>query len=45
VDLVFVQNKRAEITLMQMAPFAISSLAQAAEVRLVQRLAGSSLAA
>jgi hypothetical protein len=45
VDMVFVQNKRAEITLMQMAPFAISALAQAGEERMVQRLAGSSLAA
>jgi len=45
VDMVFVQNKRAEITLMQMAPFAISALAQAGEERMVQRLAGSSLTA
>jgi hypothetical protein len=45
LDIVFVQNKRVEITLMQMAPFAVSALAKAAEVRLVERLSGSSLVA
>jgi hypothetical protein len=45
LDIVFVQNERVEITLMQMAPFAISALAKAAEVRMVERLAGSSLVA
>jgi hypothetical protein len=43
--MVLVQNKRAEITLMQMAPAAISALAQAGEQRMVQRLAASSLSA
>ena len=42
VDMVLVQNKRAEITLMQMAPAAISALAQAGEQRMVQRLAAAS---
>jgi hypothetical protein len=45
VDMVLVQNKRAEITLMEMAPFAISALAQAGEERMVQRLAGAALTA
>jgi hypothetical protein len=45
VDMVLVQNKRAEITLMQLAPAAISAMAKAGEQRLVQRLAGSSLTA
>ena len=45
VDMVLVQNKRAEITLMQMSPFSISALAKAGEERMVQRLAGSTLTA
>jgi hypothetical protein len=45
LDIVFAQNGRVEITLMQMAPFAISALAKAGELRMVQRLAGSSLIA
>ena len=45
VDMVLVLQKRIEITLMQMAPFAISSIAKTGEVRLAQRLAGPSLSA
>jgi len=45
LDIVFAQHHRVEITLMQMAPFAVSALAKAAEVRMVERLAGSSLVA
>jgi hypothetical protein len=45
VDMVLVQSKRAEIMLMEMAPFAISALGKAGEVRMAQRLAGSPLAA
>jgi hypothetical protein len=40
-DIVLVQASRVEITLMQVAPFALSSQAAAAENRLVVRLAGS----
>jgi hypothetical protein len=45
VDLILVQRSRIEISLMQMAPFAISAQAQAGEVRIVQHLAGASLVA
>jgi hypothetical protein len=38
LDMVFVLNDRVEITLMQASPFAISSLAKAAEERLAQQL-------
>jgi len=41
-DIVMVRSDRVEISLMQMAPFVISSQAKDGEVRLVQRLAGSS---
>jgi len=44
-DIVLVQSGRVEITLMQVAPFAVSSLAKTGEERLVQRLAGTALAA
>jgi hypothetical protein len=45
VDLVLVLRSRVEITLMQLAPFVISSQAKSGEVRMVQRLAGASLVA
>ena len=45
VDMVLVLRNRVEITLMQMAPFVISSQAKAGEVRMVQHLAGGSLVA
>jgi hypothetical protein len=45
VDMLLVLRSRIEITLMQMAPFAISSLAKTGELRLLERLAGSSLSA
>ena len=45
VDMVLALRSRVEITLMQMAPFAVSSLAKTGEVRLAQRLAGASLSA
>ena len=38
LDMVFVLNDRVEITLMQASPFAISTLAKAAEERLAQQL-------
>jgi hypothetical protein len=40
-----VLRSRVEITLMQLAPFVISSQAKSGEVRMVQRLAGASLVA
>jgi hypothetical protein len=45
LDLVLVLHGRVEITLMQLAPHVISGAAKAGEERLVQRLAGASLAA
>lgn len=45
IDVVLVLHGRVEITLMQLAPHAISVAAKAGEERLVQRLAGASLAA
>jgi len=45
LDVVLVQHDRVEITLMQMAPSSISSLAKAGELRMAQRLAGPSLSA
>jgi hypothetical protein len=45
IDVVLVLHGRVEITLMQLAPHAISTAAKAGEERLVQRLAGASLAA
>ena len=44
-DMVLVRSSRVEITLMQVAPFAVSSLAKTGEARLAQRLAGTTLAA
>jgi hypothetical protein len=44
-DMVLVQSSRVEITVMQVAPFAVSRLAESAEQRLVQRLAGAALVA
>jgi predicted small secreted protein len=44
-DLVFVLHSRAEITLIQMAPFVISSDAKAFEVVMASRLAGAPLVA
>jgi hypothetical protein len=44
-DMVLVLHSRVEITLMQMAPAAISKIALEGEVRLAQRLAGSGLSA
>jgi hypothetical protein len=43
VDLILVLRSRVEITLMQLAPFVISSQAKSGEVRMVQHLAGASL--
>jgi hypothetical protein len=45
VDMVLVRASRVEITLMQMAPFAISNVALEGEVRMLQRLVGPSLSA
>ena len=45
VDMVLVRRSRVEITLMQMAPYAISNVALEGEVRMVQRLVGPSLSA
>jgi hypothetical protein len=45
VDLVLVRRSRVEITLMQMAPYALSKEVLAGEVRMVQRLVGPSLSA
>ena len=44
-DLVLVLSRRVEITLAQIAPYAISAQSAAAELRLVEHLAGASLAA
>jgi hypothetical protein len=45
VDMVLVLRSRLEITFMQMAPFVVSAQAKSGEVRIVQRLAGVTLAA
>jgi len=44
-DMVLARNDRVEITLMQMAPAAISKIALDGEVRLAERLAGPGLSA
>ena len=44
-DIVLVRSSRVEITLMQVAPFAVSSLAKTGEEHLAQRLVGNALVA